>query len=152
MPHLDRTNATEQVTSVLTLAPLEMQVLQHTTQAPAHVVLAFMIRPDANAASRLLARYTTEVAKARTYVKTIQALHVGEIAVMYLSASMRRVYESALEIANQIDTTTSVVRTIDLLQAIIQEDDSSTDTLFNKLGVNKWDLYNDLKGHAASDD
>lgn len=152
MPHLDRTNSTDQVVSVLTIVTFETQLLLQDTQAPLHFLLALMVRPDANAASRLLARYTTDIAKARRYVKGLQAPHEGEIAVMYLTASMRRVYDRALEIANHSDTPTSVVRTIDVLQAIIEESDPVTDTLFTKLGVYKWDLYRALKGHVESDD
>ncbi|CAN5399894.1 hypothetical protein BH10PAT4_BH10PAT4_4130 [soil metagenome] len=152
MIFLDRTNSTPQVNEVLTLVDFEMKLLRHNTQTPAHVVLALLVRADANPASRLLAQYTTDLVTARKFVRAAQEPQTAEIALVYFSDSMKNVFERALIIARQSEVPNQPVRSTHLLQAIIEELDPETDKLFNKLGVYPWHLYRDLKNHDTTDD
>jgi len=149
---LDRTNSTPQLNEVLTLVDFEMKLLCHNTQTPAHIILALMVRPDANPASRLLKQHTTDLTAAREFMRSTREPHLGRITVVHFSDYMKNVFERALSLAHQQEVPNQPVRSTHLLQAIIEQLDPETDELFNKIGVYQWYLYRELKSHAASDD
>jgi len=151
---LDLNNSTRSVDEVLKLTILESsELMHHATQTPAHVVLAFMVRPDVNPAGRELKKQGGNLERARTLVRSTQEPFVGKRDHLYFSRNLEHVFERALNLAREEATgRTFKVRTDQLLRAIIEEQDPDTEKLFRELGINQWVVQAALKRTSGSED
>jgi len=149
---LDRSNATKATLDIMTIVDLEMKLLRHNTQTPAHIILAFLVRPGVSPASRALKSYNPNLGRAREYVKIAQLPSISAPVVVYLSESMKSVFTRALELAKQESTSVRpLVRTDQLLRAIIDEQDDDAQKLFHTLGINPLALKASLSRLSESD-
>jgi len=150
---LDRSNATKATLDIMTIVDLEMKLLRHNTQTPSHIILAFLVRPGVSPAGRTLKSYNPSLGRAREFLKITQAPSIGTPAVIYLSDSMKKVFVRALELARQESTSVPpLVRTDQLLRAIIDEQDDDAQELFDTLGINPLALKASLSRLLESDD
>lgn len=149
--YLDTSNSTSSTVAVLDIVDLEIKLLHHGTQTPAHIILAFLVRPDVNPAGRELAKYEPDLDRARQFIRNIQEPYIGERNHLYMSNNMKHVFTRAVKLAAESGGRHPEVRTGQLLRAIIEEQDPDTEKLFEVLGINQWKLLAALKNESGSD-
>jgi hypothetical protein len=146
---LDHSNSTTSTLAVLAIANLENKLLHHEQQSPVHVLLAFMVRPNANPAGRILAQKNFDVTRARELVRPMYEPYVGP--VVHYTPSLVRVYKNVQHSDQESGGLRSLVRTDQLLRAIIDEQDPNAEKLFVALGINQWLVQKELKGLSVTE-
>lgn len=154
--YLDSTNSTRSVDELLDITGLETKnLLHHATQTPLHVVLAFIVRPNANPAGRELRKQcgNLDLERARAFVRNTQEPFVGSRDHLYFSRNMEHVFECALTLAGEEATgRTFKVRTDQLLRVIIEEQDPDTEKFFLAFGIDQWVVQKALKQQKVVED
>lgn len=143
--HFTTQNATGQTLAVMDLAALEVKLLGHRVKSPAHVVLAFILRPQANYAGKTLADFSPDLEKAREEVRKMYERRKGELAVIGFTRPLTESMQLALKIAREESGPHAKVRTDHLLHAIIDQQDPDVEQLFDTLGINRWQVQAALK-------
>ncbi len=143
--HLTTTNATGQTLAVMDVAALEVKLLVHRVKSPAHVVLAFILRPQADYAGKTLADFSPDLQKAREEVRKMYEPRKGELAVIGFTRPLTESMQLALRIAREEGGPSAKVRTDHLLHAIIDQQDPDVEQLFDTLGINHWQVQAALK-------
>lgn len=140
-------NATSQVLDLMRIVDIEMKrMLRHQVQGPVHVVLAYMVRPGLGAGKVLAAYNHSSSDSARSFIKSMYLIHIDEVQVIYFTQNMKNVFKRSLEIAlRESSSSPPLVRTDQLLRAILMEQDSNTEKLFLALGIDRERVYNELK-------
>jgi ATP-dependent Clp protease ATP-binding subunit ClpA len=149
--YLDSSNSTRSTLDVLTIVDFEIKLLHHATQALVHIVLALLVRPDANPAGRELKKFHPDLIRARTFIRNTQESFIGERNHLYMSDSMKHVFTRALQLAEEPGSKDPKVRTDQLLRAIIEEQDPEVEELFKELRINQWMLNAALKKVSGSE-
>ena len=140
---LDDSNCTASTLAVLDIAKLENELLHHEQKSPVHLLLAFMVRPNANPAGRILAQQNINLTSARELVKPMYDPYIGP--VVHYTPSLVRVYKTVQHLARESGGLRPLVRTDQLLRVIIEEQDPNAEKLFKALGINQWHLQKELK-------
>jgi len=143
--HLDSTKATAQTLAVMDLAALEVKLLGHRVQSPAHIVLAFILRPQADYAGKTLADFSPDLEKAREEVRKMYQPTKKLVEVIGFTRPLTESMQLALKIAREESGPRAKVRTDHLLHAIIDQQDPDVEQLFDTLGINHWQVQAALK-------
>jgi ATP-dependent Clp protease ATP-binding subunit ClpA len=149
--YLDSSNSTRSTLGVLTIVDFEIKLMHHPTQTPVHVVLAMLVRPDANPAGRELKKFHPDLIRARTFIRDTQEPFIGERNHLYMSDNMKHVFTRAVQLAEEPGSKDPKVRTDQLLRAIIEEQDPDVEALFKELRINQWMLNAALKNTSGSE-
>jgi ATP-dependent Clp protease ATP-binding subunit ClpA len=143
--YLDSSNSTRSTLDVFTIVDFEIKLMHHATQVPVHIILALLVRPDANPAGRELKKFRPDLIRARSFIRNTQEPFVGERNHLYMSDSMKHVFTRAVQLADESGSKDPKVRTDQLLRAIIEEQDTDVEELFTELRINQWMLDVALK-------
>ncbi|MFY9228471.1 MAG: Clp protease N-terminal domain-containing protein [Candidatus Microsaccharimonas sp.] len=143
--HLTTLNATAQTLAAMDVAVLEVKLLVHRVLSPAHVVLAFILRPQADYAGKTLADFSPDLEKAREEVRKMYEPRKGELAVIGYTRPLTESIQLALKIAREESGPSAKVRTDHFLRAIIEQQDPDVEQLFDTLGINHWQVQAALK-------
>ncbi|MFZ3009644.1 MAG: Clp protease N-terminal domain-containing protein [Candidatus Microsaccharimonas sp.] len=149
--HLTPLNATSQTLAAMDVAALEVKLLVHRVKGPAHVVLAFMLRPQADYVGKTLADFSPDLEKAREEVGKMYEPRKGELAVIGYTRPLTESIQLALKIAREESGPNAKVRTDHLLHAIIDQQDPDVEQLFDSLGINHWQVQAALKRRTGSE-
>lgn len=155
MKPFDSTKVTEQLSAVLDIALLEVNLVHHEFLRPIHFILAFLVRP-VNPAGRVLKKHnpaadSPDMMKiARAFVSRMEEPYIRpKDGVTIFSQAVNAVIDQMYQITEEERGSTALALTEDLLRAIINSQDEQVESLFERLGINQWQVLAELKRDSA---